>query len=207
LIIVGAGGHGRVVADAAESSGQWDSIGFLDARFPQLRKVDGWPVVGRSHQTGEPELRDDDEFVVGIGNCRTRTHLLDELTASGRRIATVIHRSATVSKYAEVGEGCVIFAGACVNIGARLARGVIVNTAASIDHDCQVAEGVHVCPGARLAGDVTVGRLSWFGIGACARQGVVIGEEVVIGAGAAVVTDIAAGSLAVGVPARVKVRT
>jgi sugar O-acyltransferase (sialic acid O-acetyltransferase NeuD family) len=202
-VILGAGGHGRVVADAAEAAGLWREIVFLDDRFPELRTSGDWAVVGTSADLAALSS-DTDEFICAIGAAKVRITLQARLRSEGRRIANVVHPRATVSKRARLGFGIVVFAGACVNVGAVLHDAVIINTGATVDHDCDLAEGVHICPGAHLAGDVSVGRESWIGIGASVRQGVSIGDFVTIGAGAAVVSNVPASSLAVGVPARTK---
>lgn len=203
LLIVGAGGHARVVADAAEVRGSWSAIAFLDDRFPELRASGAWPVLGT--------LNDFDalgtthaELVVAIGAAVPRMRIMDALERQERRLASVVHPRATVSRHAALGSGVMILAGACINPGARLGRGVIVNTGATVDHDCDLDEGVHIAPGAHLSGNVRVGKNTWIGVGACVRQGITIGDDVMIGAGAAVVKDIPSGSTAVGVPARLR---
>lgn len=202
LAILGASGHGRVIADAALAAG-WQAVVFYDDAWPAESANGPWEVVGRT-----PELLRDaaqfDRAVVGIGNNATRLARLRQLVAGNVVLATVVHPAAVVSPHAEVGEGSVIFAGAILNPFARLGRGCIINTGASVDHDCELADGVHVSPGACLGGGVRVGEASWIGIGASVKQDVVIGRSVVVGAGAAVVNDIAEGLTVVGVPARMR---
>jgi sugar O-acyltransferase (sialic acid O-acetyltransferase NeuD family) len=190
-----------VVADASEERGSWGSICFLDDRFPELRSSGAWAVLGTAGDLGTL-ASPGDQFVVAIGDAKTRLSLLDALQRQGRSLATVIHPRACVSKHAVVAAGVVVLAGACVNPGARLGRGAIVNTGATVDHDCELDEGVHIAPGAHLSGNVRVGKNTWVGVGACVRQGITIGDHVMIGAGAAVVADIPAQSTAMGVPAR-----
>lgn len=203
LVILGAGGHGRVVADAAEAMGAWEEICFLDDRYPQLVRASAWTVIGC---IADLDLihREGDDHVVAIGDAQTRLRVINELVVGGKGLACVVHPRATLSRHAVVGEGVAVFAGACINIGAQLGRGVIVNTGATIDHDCRLGDGVHVCPGAHIAGDVHVDEGSWIGIGSCVRQGVRIGAWAVVGAGAVVVSDVGAHVTAVGVPARPK---
>lgn len=203
LVIAGAGGHGRVVAEAAELAGWWKKICFVDDRYPALSSATSWPVVGRVADLNGVLSSEPSEAVVAIGNGATRLHILNSLVQAGHVVATVIHPAAICSPRSDIGFGSVVLAGACINIGARLGRGVIVNTAATVDHDCDLGDGVHLCPGAHLAGDVKVGRLSWIGTGAAVRQGIAIAEDVTVGAGAAVVRDLEPGVVAVGVPAKV----
>lgn len=200
LLIIGAGGHGRVVADAAMSSGAWTSVCFADDD-PTAKPSMGFEVVGTSADLASLAQKYR-HAVVGIGSAHARLDLLARCRELGFELPPVIHRAAVVSPFASIGPGTVVFALAAVNPGAVLDRGCIVNTSASVDHDCRLGEGVHVCPGVHLAGNVTVGPRTWIGIGSCVRQGVCIGADVVVGAGAAVVSDIASGLTAVGVPAR-----
>ena len=200
LAVLGASGHGRVVADAALSS-QWKDVVFFDDAWPDISRSGPWNVVGNI----EAFMRDRDHYAgccVAIGDNSTRLRVHDELEASGVTPVIVIHASAVVSQYAELNSGCVVLANAVVGPLARLGRSCIVNNGASVDHDCELGDGVHISPGARLGGDVRVGSGSWIGIGATVRHGVTIGSEVMIGAGAVVVKDAAGGRTFVGVPAR-----
>ncbi|MFD1747276.1 acetyltransferase [Rhizobium helianthi] len=200
LAIVGAGGHGRVIADAALECG-WGEVVFFDDRFPQLLSTLQWPVLG-SLEDLMATLHRYSGIAVGIGNGKTRLSILDRLLERGAPVATVIHPRAWVSSRASLAEGCLIAAGAVVNVGARIGRGGIVNTGATVDHDCDLGPGVHVAPGANVAGSVEIGANAWIGVGASVKQGVRIGSGTVVGAGAAVVSDLPDDIVAVGVPAR-----
>lgn len=206
LLVVGASGHGKVVAEAALDSGRWDTAAFADDRWGQLPTWHGMPVV--SSCTPDPALISQfPQVVIAIGVAKTRLRLLREFESAGYEAVTVIHPTATVSSSAEIGKGSVLLAGAIVNASASIGMGCIVNTGGSVDHDCQLGDGVHVCPGAAIAGDVAIGDGSWIGIGSCIIQGIKIGSDVTIGAGATVINDIADGVTAVGVPARPTVPT
>lgn len=200
LAILGASGHGKVVAEAAEAGG-WTEIVFFDDAWPSCVANGVWPVVG----AGMELLGRTNEFdgvVVAIGNNAVRLAKTLSLVQQGAKMATLIHPSACVSRHAKVGAGSVVFAGAVVNPGATVGAGCILNTGCSVDHDCILADYVHISPGARLAGGVSVGQCSWIGIGASVKQMVDIGEHVVVGAGAAVVANVIDGVTVVGVPAR-----
>lgn len=201
LLIVGAGGHGRVVADIAASNPAWTEIAFLDDAVPASKQPGSWPVVGAFAQLASLAGRYE-ACVAALGDARLRLDHLSKAKAAGFRIPTLVHPSAVVSDKAQLAEGVVVCAAAVVNIGASLARGCIVNTGATVDHDCRLEEGVHVCPGAHLAGNVAIGARSWFGIGAVAKQGIHIGSDVTVGAGAVCLGDVADGVTVVGVPAR-----
>ena len=205
LAILGASGHGKVVADTAECCG-WRGIEFFDDAWPQVSSIGMWPVVG----TTQDLLRRAQEFdgvLVAIGNNSVRRSKIDELKASGAQIPSLVHPSSVISRYAKIGAGTVVFASAVVNAYATVGEGAILNTGCSVDHDCILGLCVHISPGARLAGSVNIGDGSWIGIGACVRQMLRIGSNVMVGAGAAVVCDISDNSTVAGVPARAIVRS
>lgn len=200
LIIVGAGGHGRVIADAAICAG-WSKIIFYDDAFPKIRKTGTWEICGTSadllnSQTSAP-------VVVGIGHNTIRMQKANELKHAGFDLVSVIHPSAILSPSAKIGAGTVVFGGVVINSCATIGEHCIINTNATIEHDCSLDEGVHISPQAALGGGVRIGKLSWIGIGACVKQGIEIGESVMIGAGAAVVKNLPGHCTAIGVPARI----
>jgi sugar O-acyltransferase (sialic acid O-acetyltransferase NeuD family) len=199
LIVYGAGGHGKVVADAAQRSG-WNNILFVDDRWPQVERAGYWPVIGSGNELLR-HLSGNDQVAVAIGDCRVRLGRVRSLLAQDVRLATVVHPNAVVSDYALIGEGTVVFAGAVVNVDSRLGMACIVNTGALVDHDCEISDGVHISPGACLAGGVAVGEASWIGMGARVRERVNIGAGVVVGAGSVVLKPVPDGSTVVGVPA------
>lgn len=199
LRIIGAGGHGRVVADIAEAAGHWDSICFLDDRFPDGGRVDDWEVLGDVASL-EATVDDTAEYLVAIGDNRARESLCGRILREGRRLATLVHPSAVVSPRARIEAGTVVFAGVVVNIGAVVEQGVILNSGCLVEHDCRVGAFSHIAPGALLAGDIQIGERAWVGIGASVRNGIRIGPDSTIGAGAAVIRDVEPGATIVGVP-------
>ncbi|HEX7115961.1 MAG TPA: acetyltransferase [Steroidobacter sp.] len=203
LLVLGAGGHGRVVADAAISMREWDLIAFADDRSHASIKPLGLEIVGTMADF-EAVAGRFDCIALGVGDNRTRLSLYERCVRRGYQVAAVVHASAVVSSHATIGAGTVIFAQAAVNVGAMLGSVCIVNTGATIDHDCRLGNAVHISPGANLAGNVSVGHRAWIGIGACVRQGITIGEDVTVGAGSVVVKDVEPGVTVVGVPARVR---
>lgn len=200
LAVLGAGGHGHVVADTATAAG-WLTITLFDDQWPNAFSAGPWAIEGTTTQLLK-RLADFDGVIVAIGNCASRWQLHDRLRAAGAPLATIVHPRAWVSPHARVGAGSVVMAGSVLQFGAQVGEAAIINTGATVDHDCVIGDGVHLCPGTHLGGRVHVGRLSWVGIGTSVRQGIHIGESVTIGAGAAVVEDVADGTTAVGVPAR-----
>ena len=200
LAILGASGHGKVVADTALEAG-WESLVFFDDGFDDRSFFGCWPVAGSTYAL-IASVRDFSGVIVAIGQNRIRLAKSRELAAAGAVMSTLIHPRAYVSRNAALGPGSVVFAGAVVQPGCSFGTACIVNTGATVDHDCNLADGVHVCPGANLAGGVVVGECAWLGIGCSVRQSISIGADSVVGGGGAVVCDVPAGATVVGVPAR-----
>jgi sugar O-acyltransferase (sialic acid O-acetyltransferase NeuD family) len=200
LLIIGGGGHGAVVAEAAAETGLWSEILFLDdvaAEEPVLDYRIAGPLTAL-----EDFLDERTKAVAAIGDNRRRLELTERIAEYGDAVATVIHPTACISRSSTISAGTVVFAGAIVNARASLGPGCVLNTGATVDHDCVLGAGVHVSPGANLAGGVTVGDCAWVGIGAAVKGGICIGADAVVGAGAAVVSDIDDGDIVGGVPAR-----
>lgn len=200
LVILGSGGHGAVVAEAAQVSGNWSEIIFLDDNESESQVLD-FPVAGNLSELMD-FINADTEVFVAIGDNERRVEVLKHVDESRGVIATVIHPSAVISPSAKIAAGTVICAGTIVNARAAVGLGCILNTASTIDHDCIIENGVHVSPGANLAGGVKIGERAWIGIGASIREGISVGKDAMVGAGAAVVTDVDDGSAVGGVPAR-----
>lgn len=203
LLIAGAGGHGRVVAEAAETTGQWSEIAFLDDRYPELRVSGDWNVLG---SIADLELHSGrfQACIAAVGDAHLRLDLLRRAEQGGFAVPAIIHARATVSRRARVESGSLIAAGGVVNIGSTVGLGCIINTGATVDHDCNLGSGVHICPGAHLGGNVMIGARTWFGIGAVAIHGVRIGSDVTVGAGAVCLENVRDGAVVYGVPAKEK---
>ena len=177
LIIIGASGHGKVVADIAALNGYKDIV-FLDDE--NVNECAGYPVIGKSAEAP------DGEVFVAVGNAKARKRLMEQY--KDRVLPVLIHPNAVVAKGAEMGAGSVVMAGAVINPEARIGKGVIVNTSSSIDHDCTVADYCHIAVGAHLCGTVI--------------NNVNICGGCTIGAGAVVIKNINEPGTYVGVPAR-----
>lgn len=194
LIIIGASGHGKVVADIAMLMGYKD-IAFLD-NDDAIDECAGYPVLGPDTMTVEL----DGDVFVAVGNGGIRRRLMER--DAGRNFPVLIHPSAVIADGVDVGDGTVVMAGAVINPGVRIGKGCIVNTSSSIDHDCSVGDYCHISVGAHLCGTVTVGAETWIGAGATVSNNVNICGGCMIGAGAVVIKDIDESGTYVGVPAK-----
>ncbi|MBF4296100.1 acetyltransferase, partial [Vibrio anguillarum] len=150
--ILGASGHGKVIAEMAELNGYSD-IHFYDDRWPSLGRIELWQVSGNS-ETLLKQAQHYANVVVAIGNNATRLEKYNQLVASGASCLPLVHPSAIVSRYANVENGTVVMAGAVINPFSRIGQACIINTAATVDHDCVIEDGVHLSPGVHLAGGV-----------------------------------------------------
>ncbi|WP_448567843.1 acetyltransferase [Thalassotalea ganghwensis] len=201
LFIIGAGGHGRVVADCAESMACFSEIVFLDDSYPERTNNLHWPIVGQTKQW--QSFQGDGVFVIAIGDNHARLALFEKMNEQGCQFTNIIHPSAVISAHVNLGQANVIFANAAINAGSHLGNANIINTGATVDHDCQLAHGIHISPGVNIAGTVTIEKLCWLGIGASVIQGLHLKENTQLGAGAVLISNSSANTLSVGVPAKV----
>ena len=203
VIVFGAGGHGKVVADVLAAAGL-EVLGFVDDdEARQGRRVLGKPVLGDSVWLREHAARAPVAIALGIGSNHARALIAGRARAWGATLVTAIHPAATVSPSARIGAGTVIMAGACVNPDAAIGEGVIVNTGAIVEHDCILGDWSHLSPRVALGGAARVGAGAHLGLGAIVLPGVCVGDRSIVGAGAVVVRDLLADVVAWGVPARV----
>lgn len=204
-IIIGAGGHGKVVLDILRSASICEPVGFVDANASLAGQIiGGLPVLGPINLL--PKLRQQKKIksaIVAIGDNRARIKYADLLREQGFDLINAIHPSASVSATASLGQNIVVAPHACICTEAKIADSAIINTAAVVDHECEIGAGAHICPGVHLAGRVRIGARAMIGIGANVIQCIAIGSDAIIGAGAAVIRDVPDGATAVGVPARV----
>ena len=207
IVGIGAGGHGRLLADIAEEMGVYKIVGFTDVASDRVKGLPH-PLLGDDHHL--PGLLKAGVLkaflgvgAVSMGGLRLRARLYQRIITMGFRMATLIHPRAMVSSRAILGEGEVVMAGAVVNGGAQLGDNVVVYSGAVVEHDVVVGRHSHLSPGVLLAGGVTLGEGVFVGIGAVVIQGVSIGAWSTIGAGSVVLKDVPPGSTVVGVPARI----
>jgi UDP-perosamine 4-acetyltransferase len=204
VIIIGAGGHGKVVLDILQAEGKYRPVGFVDNNPSLLDSyVCGLPVLGPINALPRLKRQRIRHAIIAIGDNRQRLAQKEFVDRDGVRLVNAVHPAAYVSPKASLGRGVVVAPGAKIVVEATVRDLAIVNTGAIVDHECDVGEGAHVCPGAVLAGRVRVGRGAFVGIGAQVIQCRTVGDFAVVGAGAAVVHDVPDEATAVGVPARV----
>ena len=206
-VILGSGGHGKVLLDTIRLSRAAEVIAILDRDEQKWGEaLLGVQVLGGDSKLGKLKRSGVTCFAVGIGSVgdnAPRMRLFRLGVARGLKALTVVHPRAIISSEAEIGAGCQLLAGCIVNAGARLGRNVLVNSGAIVEHDVKVLEHAHVASGARLAGGVVVGKLAFVGAGATVKQGVRIGEGAVVGAGTVVLRDVPKWAVVVGVPGRI----
>ena len=195
LIIIGASGHGKVVADIAKKNGYTDIV-FLDDN-ENLTSCAGYPVIGTDEKLNELE----GDVFVAIGKPRIRQQKMERF--STRHFPVLIHPSAVIADDAEIGVGSVIMPGVVINPGTTIGVGCILNTCCSIDHDNTLGDFVHISVGSHLSGTVRVGTATWIGAGATVTNNIDICEDCIIGAGAVVIKNITQEGVYVGVPAKI----
>lgn len=204
-VILGCGGHGRVVLDILMNVGTFDVVGFLDSN-PDVygRRIDGIEVLG--HPDDLPQIRGDlgvDCAIVAIGDNGVRRQFADRIESVDLELINAVHPSANLARNASIGRNVVVAAGALVSAHCQIGDSAILNTGCIIDHESLIGTGAHVCPGSRLAGRTTIESGAFIGIGATVIQNIRVGFEAVVGAGAVVISDVAPMSTVVGVPARI----
>ncbi|MBG9530950.1 acetyltransferase [Bacillus thuringiensis] len=199
LLIIGASGHGRVIADIALKMNKWQSIAFLDDN-ENVGSSMGIQIIDKSASISK--YIDDYDFFVGIGNNVIREKIQRQLEAEEASIPVLVHPSAIIGEQVYLEAGTVVMAGAVINCCTKIGKGCIINTASTVDHDNVIEDYVHVSPGAHLAGTVKVGRGTWLGAGSVVSNNINITHSCKIGAGAVVIRDITESRTYVGVPVR-----
>src|SRR5699024_5051807 len=187
LLIIGASGHGKVVADIAIKMNQWKSIEFLDDD-PTKKMSLGLKVIGCTKNLFD--YTDNYDIFVAVGDNEIRKELFKKLVEVGASIPILVHPSAIIGEYVKIGYGTVVMAGTVVNCCTEIGEGCIINTGSTIDHDNFIGCFVHISPGVHLAGEAKVGNDSWLGIGSIVSNNINITSGCKIGAGAVVVKNI-----------------
>ena len=184
IAIIGAGGHGKVLADIAEKNG-YTQIVFLDDNR-NIKECGGHPVIGGIGQIAHLKC----SAALGIGNAMIRERIFKQLKALNIELPPLIHPNAVISDDVTIGEGTVVMAGSVINTGTSIGKGCIINTCSSVDHDCTVGDFVHISVGSHIAGTVHIGVKTWIGIGVSVSNNLDICSDCMIGAGAVILRDI-----------------
>lgn len=192
LLIIGASGHGKVIADIARLNG-YNSIAFLDDD-PELTECEGYPVIGKCKDAPEGDI------FVAIGNAVTRRAFVE--LYSDREQPVLIHPDAVIADRVSIGKGTAVMAGVVINPGTTIGEGCIINTCSSVDHDCNIGDYAHISVGSHISGTVDIGCNTWIGAGSTVINNIEICNDVLLGAGSVVVKDIDKPGKYYGVPAR-----
>ena len=194
LFIIGASGHGKVVADIAKLVGYTDIV-FLDDNC-DIKECNGCPVIGDLSKLNTYQ----GDYFVAIGNSSIRSRIINQLT--DRNIPVLIHPNSVVAKDVVIGKGSVVMAGAVINPSSVIGVGSIINTCSSVDHDCSLGDYVHISVGAHVCGTVKIGDYTWIGAGATISNNINVSSNITIGAGAVVVKDLDEPGKYIGIPAK-----
>lgn len=198
LIIIGASGHGKVVADIAKNVG-YEDIAFLDDNT-ELKFCGAYPVIGTNRDVVNYPNTD---FIIAIGNAKIRQRLQERIE-DVVHITTLIHPNTVIADDVNIASGTVVMAGAVINPGVTIGKGCIINTCSSVDHDCRIGDFVHISVGSHVAGTVGIGDRTWVGVGATVTNNVNICGDCMIGAGAVVIKNIVQPGTYIGLPAEEK---
>lgn len=199
LLIIGASGHGKVIADIAIKMNNWQNIAFLDDD-ESIKNSMGLKVIGKTADA--IKFKHEADFFVAIGNNATREKIQGKYETEGLSVVSLVHPSAVVGTNVEIGIGTAVMAGVVINSSSLIGKGCIINTGSCLDHDNVVGDFVHISPGVKLAGTVRVGNSSWIGIGSIVSNNVNICSGCIVGAGTVVIKDITEPGTYVGVPVR-----
>ncbi len=198
IVVLGAGGHARVITDLLERRGyKEEGIELLDDNVIEGSMIFGKRVAGNlecclSYPPGT-------DFIIGIGDNRVRKALSEKYHLS---YITLVHPQAVIGKNVSLGEGTVVMAGAIIQSGSVIGKHCIVNTGATVDHECKVGDYVHISPGCHVGGGVKIAAESWLGIGSCVKNGIKIEKTCLLGAGGVLVKDVLKEGTYLGVPAK-----
>ncbi len=202
VLIIGAGGHGRVVLDILAAAGRFHPAGFLDADVARHgQSVAGLTIMGAVNLLPRLRRQGIHGAIVAIGDNRTRMSYAQLVRQAGLELISAIHPSAIISPSAKLGDGVCVAPGVIIGTDASVGNSVILNSGCIVDHECVVCEGVHIAPGAILAGRVTVETGAFVAIGAKVLPCLTIGRGATVGAGAVVLENVPPDTTVVGVPA------
>lgn len=202
VLVVGAGGHAKVIVDILQQNREYEVIGLVDQ--PEAEGFWNIPVVGTDEDLARLRVEMKVEYAfVALGSGWLREKVAEKVTAAGYKLINVISKYAVLSNRITLGVGIVIMPGAVINADVSIGSGCIINTNASVDHEGVIGDYTHIAPGCALSGKVTVGRQCLLGTGCRVIDRISIGDNTIVGAGAAVVRNVEGNCTTVGVPAKI----
>ena len=202
IAILGASGHGKVVAEIAELSGYQQVVFFDDNE--NNSDFECWKIQGDTKDL-IAKLSIFDACVVAIGDNKVRMEKTNLLLSNNANIISLIHPHASVSRYSEIQKGTVVMSGAVINPFVTIGISCIINTNSTIEHDSLIGYGAHISPNVAIAGSVTIGNETWIGIGSSIKQNITIGSNVIIGLGSVVLENLPDNVIAFGTPTKIKI--
>lgn len=207
VILIGGGGHCKVVIDVIRSTGLYDISGIVDEKLDLTSRVEGVPVIGRDSDLEtlySGKIHQAFVAIGSVGDTKIRRRVASRLRQIGFTLPILVHSSAQVAPSVELSQGVLVAAGVVIQPGTKVGENVIINSGAVVDHDCSIGEFAHIAPGAVLSGGVTVGSETHIGTGSTVIEYRTIGKRTMIGAGSVVVKDIPDNCRAFGNPCRVQ---
>ena len=205
IVLLGGGGHAKVVIDLINACGSYEIAGIADAQLAAGVSVSGVTVLGNDSVLPELYGKGIKNACIAVGSVKDnsrRKALYEKVKDAGFSIPALVHPSAIISGKSQIRKGVQIMAGAIVQTGALIGENTIVNTGAIVEHDCAVGNHVHICPGATLSGNCLIGEGAFIGAGATVLQGIKIGNNSIVSAGAVVIKDVLDNTTVIGVPAK-----
>lgn len=205
IIIIGGGGHAKVLIEIVKLSGQYEIIGILDPQLEVDINIAGVSVLGNDDLLEGLHKKGVMNACIAIGSIKDnirRKILYEKVKQMGFTIPFLIHTQTILSENVKISEGVQVMAGAIIQTGSEVEENTIVNTGSIVEHDCLIDRHVHICPGVVISGGCEISEGAFIGAGATIVQGIKIGENVIVGAGAVVVDDIPDGAKVMGIPAK-----
>jgi sugar O-acyltransferase (sialic acid O-acetyltransferase NeuD family) len=201
IVVLGAGGHAKVIIDIIEKNPNQEILGVYDD-FKIDQNILFYRVKGNTQKLIEDGKRENAKFIVALGSNQLRQEKFELLLKVGLIPAIAIHPSSSISPHTTIGLGSAVMAKVAINPGTIVGRNVIINTCASLDHDNMIGDHAHVAPNATLCGNVHVGERTWVGAGVTIIEGIAVGKDCLVAAGATVVRNVFDQQRVAGVPAK-----
>ena len=201
VIILGAGGHSKVVIDMLRKDKQYSIMGIIDTS--KEKEFMGFPILGDDTHLEKLFQEGVRYAFVAVGSNKVRKKLSDQLKSIGYILIKVVSENAILSEYSQIGSGSVIMPGAIINACATIGDGCIINTGATVDHDTFIGEYTHIAPGTHISGSSKIGKSCFLGVGTNVVDSISIGDNVMVGAGSTVIRDLKSDCTVVGTPAKV----